>query len=117
VDIALGRDGDLLLTDGRVRVVEGAAALVQRLKVRLRLLQGEFFLAPSAGFPWLDVLQQRFDETSLRARLGAYLAETQGVRSVAITELRRRPNRTLHVRFVVTAADGTLADGATEVSL
>ena len=116
MDIALDTDGDLLLTDGRVRVVEGNAALVQRLKIRLRLLRGEFFLNPSAGFPWFDVLQQRFDETALRARLGTYLAETDGVQSAAITELRRGPNRTLHVRFSVTATDGTRVDGESEVS-
>ena len=48
--------GDLLLTAGRLTLVEGAEAVAQRLRGRLTLWAGEWFADTSLGVPFLSFL-------------------------------------------------------------
>lgn len=117
MDLELDHDGDLVLDGGKLSLTRGIEAVAQRLKIRLSLLLGEFFLDPEAGFPWFDVMQQRFDASALRTTLADYLQGTDEIRSVTIPELRIKSHRTLYVRFVATTTSGQSVDSSTEVTL
>lgn len=62
--------GDLAIVSGRPAIVSGSDAVAQRLRMRLRLWQGEWSLDTAIGFPWRRLLgvpgTGRLTETLLR---------------------------------------------------
>ena len=50
IDLALGADNDLIMP---LRFTRGVAAVVQGVRIRLRMIRGEWFLDLTAGLPWL----------------------------------------------------------------
>lgn len=82
-DILLGDDGDIDLSGGRMSVVSGAAALAQRIRLRLGTNRGEDLFDIGNGVPWLSELTAKnlADET-LRAAIVAELETCPGVVSI-----------------------------------
>lgn len=54
IDLKLGSDGDLETSDFDLHFVTAGEQTAQRLKIRLRMLFGEYFLDTSKGFPWFE---------------------------------------------------------------
>ncbi len=52
-------DGELEFANNTITVITGAEALKQRLKNRMLLWSGEWFLAPAVGIYWLDILEAK----------------------------------------------------------
>lgn len=51
-----------LADDGNVAVVQGAKAVAEHVRQRLRFFKGEWFLDTTAGMPWLDdIMARKFD--------------------------------------------------------
>jgi hypothetical protein len=64
-DLALDSAGDLDLAGGG-HLVEGQAAIAQRLTIRLRTFLGEYFLDTTRGLPWLTWSESKMDAATLR---------------------------------------------------
>lgn len=83
-DLALDANGDLDLTGGGY-LVEGQAAIAQRLTIRLKTFLGEYFIDATRGLPWLEWSSTKLGAAELRqiklAVLGTVQSET-GVVSV-----------------------------------
>lgn len=51
-DFAMTDDGDIDLSTNDLRLVTGADAVAQHLRIRLRLIKGEYFLDTRVGIPY-----------------------------------------------------------------
>lgn len=77
--LALDDDGDLELTRGRARWVDGADAVRVRLELRLSLWKGEYILDQGVGVPYADLLGQKGTRELLEATLRQAVATCPGV--------------------------------------
>lgn len=80
-DIALDSDSDILLDDGGSgSTLTGAAALRQRIMIRLRTEQGTFFYDESLGVPWLSkILGKTPDAAVLHSLFADAILSAPGV--------------------------------------
>lgn len=108
-DFALTGDGDLEITRGHLRVVTGTEALAQRLRVRLKLFRGDWFLDVRQGVPYHDfVLRKRSSPAVRREVFRRTIATTRGVREIVSLEVELdRTGRKLRVTGEVRAEDLT----------
>ena len=103
--------GDLL-TSGGLSLVEGVAAVAQRLRGRLGLGQGEWFADTSLGVPWVQqILGQRGSERIAETILRAAVASCPGVAALeSFTLALNTATRHASVTFRARTVDGaTLA--------
>lgn len=102
---------DLALVNGDLprgdwTLVEGPAALRQRLEVRLRKWLGEWFLNPASGTDYPRILGKGTDARRT-AEIRRVILETRGVASILRLQLDHdRGARTLAVAAVVQSDDG-----------
>lgn len=111
MDIALDDDGDLMLDDtGTIPLVEGKAAIVQHLKIRLRAVKGEWFLDETDGVPYFEEIlgQRNPDLGRIRRIFERVITGTPGVASLDRMELSFTDStRALLIHDVeVTTTDG-----------
>lgn len=111
--------GDLALSGGRPVLVSGADAVAQRLRVRLKLQQGEWVLDRNVGFPWLSVLAAKGSERLLEVLLRRAITTCPGVRSLDRFSLSVDPRTRVAVVTVtattITGEPVTIADFAPNV--
>lgn len=95
--IALTPDGDIDLSSGGLRMVDDVA---QRLRCRLRLFRGEWFLRPGDGVPYFQtIVTARPNLAHIRAAFRKVIVETPGVVRLSKLVIRfDRANRILVVR-------------------
>lgn len=74
--------GELVLSGGRPTIVSGSAAVAQRLRVRLKLWQGEWLLDSQVGFPWRRIFGEKGVERLAEALLRQAIVSCPGVRSL-----------------------------------
>lgn len=101
---------DLYLDEsGDVVWIEGAEAIAQHVRVRLRFILGEWFLNEDEGFPFFETVLVHNPSTS--AITEAYrrtVAETPGIASVEKCVVTfDRQARTIAVDIEATTTDGT----------
>lgn len=110
MDLALDTTtGDLALEEGDVYLVEGQAAVVQRLQCRLRLIKGEDILDTNNGIPFFDVLGEKNSEARLERILRRAVQTSEGV--AAIVEWTYdfdHASREASLSFVVQMVDGEI---------
>jgi len=106
-DFALTAAGDLEITLGKLRVVTGTEALAQRLRTRLRLFRGDWFLDQLQGVPYHDfVLRKRSTAAVQREVFRRAIASMRGVREVVSLDVELDGStRTLRVTGEVRTAD------------
>lgn len=106
-DFALGIDGDLEVTLGRLRVCTGTEALAQRLRIRLKLFRGDWFLNVLEGVPYHDyVLRKRTSPAVRREVFRRAIVTMRGVKQLVSLEVSLdRRARTLTVTGEVLADD------------
>lgn len=109
-DIALTASGDLDLSTGSVRLVEGIAAVAQRIRIRLRRFRGEWFLDVNAGVPYFqDILSRKYKQALVEGILRSEILSTPGVLSILEFALDfDGRTRTLSLNFRVLTEDGPL---------
>lgn len=108
-DFALTAAGSLEITSGKLRVATGMEALAQRIRTRLRLFRGDWFLNLLEGVPYHDyVLRKSSTAAMQREVIRRALVTMRGVREVVslTVELDAR-TRTLTVVGEVRALDMT----------
>lgn len=113
MDLALDENGDLALSGGDLVLLEGAEEVAQRLRIRLRLFLGEWFLDASAGMPYFQrILGHKIAEPALLSILREQILDTPGVESIeSLTAHLDGARRNMQVRFRVTTADGETVEG------
>lgn len=83
MDLLLDESGDLALVDGDLVMVSGVDEIAQRLRIRLRLFAGEWFLAPDAGVPYFErILGQKISKAALLSILREQVLACPGVASI-----------------------------------
>ena len=109
-DFKIGADGDLVIENGDVVIVDGLAAIGQHVAMRLRSFKGEWFLDQNFGVPYLqEVLGKGTPATRLRAIFQEIILGTAGVVSVDSMELDYDgATRTLTIDFAATTTLGPL---------
>lgn len=107
-------EGDLFLQAGDlVWTTDLAAETAQRLRVRFRFFQGEWFLNRREGTPWFQsILVKDPSDQTIRAVFSQIITGTEGVKSLdSLSFDLDTSTRTLAVDF-----DGTLQDDTTFTS-
>ncbi len=109
-DFKIGPDGDLVIENGDLVIVEGLAAIGQHVAMRLRSYKGEWFLDQNAGVPYFqEVLEKGTPAARIRAIFQRIILETDGIISVNSMTLDYDASaRTLVVDFAATTTLGPL---------
>jgi hypothetical protein len=83
-DIKLNVEGnDIDLSSIGLELVDGTDAIAQHLLIRLRFVQGEYFLDTRRGIPYFeDILIKNPDLLAIRAIFREAIRETPGVISI-----------------------------------
>lgn len=115
-DFALDQvTGDLLITNGSAVLVEAEDAIGQRVYVKLRTFQGEYFLNQRAGFPYHDrILIRGANEADLYQIYQSGILAIPGIESVDRLDIDfgDSDDRTLRVSMDVTSTEGPLTINA-----
>ena len=100
-DLALDIEGDLLVTDDALSLVEGDDALVQNLVIRFQLFLGEWFLDTRIGVPYFgEILIKNPDLSRVRGIFRQVVLTTSGIESIEEFNLNfERSDRKLTVAF------------------
>ncbi len=106
--------GDLAISGGRPGIAEGLDATVQKLRVRLRLWQGEWPFDRTVGIPYGRILGEKGISAFASATLRQAIATSPGVATLdayAFTEDRARRSASLAFRATsVTGEPITITD-------
>lgn len=107
MDLALGPDDDLLVEDGRLALVRGADALVQRLRLRLELARGAWFLDLAQGVPYVEqILIKGAEPEAVAGILRAEALKESEVRDAQVTVTIDGATRAATARVVAFSVDG-----------
>ena len=98
-------DEELEFANNALTIISGEEALRQRLNNRMQLWAGEWFLEPTVGIDWLDILEAKPpDLVQTEKAIRDELLDEPAV--TAVTELTldfTRPGRRLTITWAVTA--------------
>lgn len=87
-DVALDTDGDLLIENGTLVLVEGIEAIKQNIQIRCQFILGEWFLNRLEGIPFFeDVLGTKNRELVVRGVFRRAIETTQGVKRIVSLDL------------------------------
>jgi hypothetical protein len=100
-------EGDLALTLGRLTLIDGTEEKAQKLRNRLRMFEGEWFLDVRVGVPWFSVVFVKAPDLEVVKRLlRKVILATPGI--VSVTELSVEFDRgTRELEYEFTAVDDT----------
>jgi hypothetical protein len=108
MDLQMTEGGDLYTGAGDVALTTGVAATTQRLRVKLRMFKGEWFLNTREGVPYFDRV---FIKTPSLATVtaifrGVILADPGVTELVSFTAQLETTTRDLLISFHATCVDG-----------
>ena len=108
-DLQLDSGGDIAVTTFDLSLTGSADQVAQRLRTRLRLFLGEWFLDLDAGVPWFDeILGKHLDLRRTEAILRHEILSTPEVLDIIDFSVEYDPKaRALTVSFKVNTAFGT----------
>lgn len=98
---------DWRIEDNRFKTITDVDAIIQRIKNKILLWTGEWFIDLEAGFDWEDVLSNPPDEEILNDILKAYIQNDEFIDIV--TELNIKINRATRKTTITLSA--ITADG------
>lgn len=103
-DFLLDDDGNLAVVNGDFATISDADAVLQGIKIRLRLFAGEYWLDEAEGVPWIDqILVKNPDPLVVRELLRQAIAATPDVLEVTSTALEiDDATRAASISFAVT---------------
>jgi hypothetical protein len=110
-------DNDIRISSGDKAMVSDSDATRQRLRQKLLLWRGEWFLDTEAGFPWLqNVLGQRIRPEVFQSLVRDVVVRDPGVRTLEqISFDFDSPNRRIEVSLRARATTGEIIE--TEVTI
>lgn len=103
-------DGDLVIENGDLVLVDGSEAVRQNLLQNLRMFRGEWFLAQDQGVPYYEnILIKNPNPDVVDGALKSVIINTPGVLELlSFTLDYDDSNRRLTLDFEVRVSDGTL---------
>lgn len=112
MDFRLDREGDLVLQRGDLAMVSGVEEIAQRLRIRLRLFLGEWFLDEAAGVPyWEQILGSKIGKPALLSIFREQLLACPGVLEVtSIDADMGAGSRDVRLTFTASTEVGDLSD-------
>ena len=91
-DIKLNEAGDIDLTEGAMSLVRDSDAIAQHLRIRLRMIKGEAFQAPTEGMPFFETIFEKGTRgTAVAAVFRKAILETPGVLSLTAFDVTQEP--------------------------
>lgn len=114
-------NGSLVFQNGQIKLTpDRNAAVAQRLKIRLGIHEGEWFLDRTAGLPWRDTIRTRpFDAQGTQALIINAILEDPEIESVASFDMaldRASRRLTFTFSFSLTPLNDGLESVATSPS-
>ena len=116
-NLALDTDGDLLVTNNSLTIVDGDDAIRQNLSVRLRFFKGEWLMDTRLGLPYYDyVLVKNPNLVLIRGIFRKAILDTPGLDSLErFAFIYDNTTRTLSIDFAARkTSDGELLDFSKE---
>lgn len=112
MDLALDQNGDLALSGGDLVLIAGAEEVAQRIRIRLRLFLGEWFLAPEEGMPyWQRILGHRITRPALLSIFRQAIQDTEGVASIeSLSADEDGARRSVRISFRVITDTGAVVE-------
>jgi hypothetical protein len=108
-DLALNTSGDLDLVSRRLRLTEqGAEALAQKLRVRLGLAQGDWFMDRRVGVPYYTDVMGKQPAGAAEALLRGVIMTCPGVAALESFTLTRNTDRRARLSFAVRSVTGDI---------
>jgi phage baseplate assembly protein W len=105
-------NGDLVVENGELSMVEGQEELVQCVKNVLGTNKAEWFLNPDMGIKFRSFLEKNLNEEEMREQIRQGLFQEPRIKTVdEITFEFDKPTRSMTVRFTATAVDGEKVEG------
>jgi len=107
-DIKLDEDGDILIEDDDLVLVEGVDAIAQDVEVRLTFFQSEWFLDTRLGVPWFQkILGQKPRLDVVKSIIRKAIMTTPGMQGISdfVAEYDGR-TRLLSVSFKGQSVEG-----------
>lgn len=116
-DLALDNFGELDLSTGGLRIVSGADAVAQHLKLRLRFVRGEWFLDQRVGIPYrTQIWVKNINLTAIQTVWRRAIESVPGVQSLErIDQSFNNATRELSVSFSCLFEGEDIARDFTEV--
>ena len=111
VNLKLGDDHDIIIGRSAVRT-SGGEYTAQLIKCRLMTFLSEWVLNRNIGLPWWEVLEHKYDVSSIKLAVQNTILETKGVLSVDELVISVSPStRNMLIEFVVTTSYGKISSG------
>jgi hypothetical protein len=108
-DLALNTSGDLDLVSRGLRLTtQGAEALAQKLRVRLSLAQGDWFLDTRVGVPYYTDVMGKQPAGAAEALLRGVIMTCPGVAALESFTLTRNTDRRARLSFAVRSVTGDI---------
>lgn len=108
-DPASGGFGDLVIGDFVDHVVTGLDALVQRIRIRLSVFLGEWFLDETRGVPYFqEILEKGTSYDQISDGIKLVIAQTPEVKSITFFKIQDSEviNRKIIISFGVSSTLG-----------
>jgi hypothetical protein len=109
------KEEDVIFQANTIDTISGQDAVVQRIRNRIALWSGEFFINPDDGFDWLDVFNANPRPRGLEDALKLYIEADEYI--IQVLEIRAtvdRANRKSEIYFEA-LTNGGIIDGTAEV--
>lgn len=117
MNLKLNSNHDLIIENYTLARVTGNEKIAQRIKTRLQLFFGEYFLNRTLGVPWLtQILIKKSRESVVQGVLKRAILSTPGVNELLDFSISDLENRISTISFVVSTTNGNISDSL-EVSL
>ena len=83
IDVALNNDGDLLLSDYDLVIIDGVDQVAQNLEIRLKFFLGEWYLDIDAGLPYYqDVFIKSPNQIRVESLIKQEILDTDGINEI-----------------------------------
>lgn len=108
-DLVLNTSGDLDLVSRRLRLTtRGEEALAQKLRVRLSLAQGDWFMDQRVGVPYYTDIMGKQPTGAAEALLRRVIMTCPGVAALEAFSLTRGADRRARLSFAVRSVTGDI---------
>lgn len=115
LSLYLNGDGDFEFDEiNNLKMIDGLAELKQRLWLAMTTRGGEWFLDPSLGIPWFDILGNTGSEDAIKQEIIRVLKADAAIDSITKLTLDKT-DRNLSVYFECSLTDGTAYEQMVEV--
>lgn len=107
-------NGDLVIEDGELLMVEGAAEIAQCCEIIIGTNKGEWFLNPGLGIEFSKLHGKNVTEEAVREQIRAGLRQEPRIDTVeSIAVVLDNRTRESKVTFVATSTNGEVVEGGT----